>query len=179
MHNSEYDKLNDSELTAAIKAGNKNAFKDLYYKYFDQLYSFSWYRTYSEEASRDFVRELFTIVWTNGKKLDPNKSIKAYLYKVLGNLIIDASRLHSSQNISLENVESAGKQNDMDLQIDIQNAINALPQKLREVYLLSRMDGFKYSEIAKILGISIKAVEKRLTKAFRILRKTFPKKYFS
>ena len=61
MHNSEYDKLNDSELTAAIKAGNKNAFKDLYYKYFNKLYSFAWYRTYSEETSRDFVQELFTI----------------------------------------------------------------------------------------------------------------------
>ena len=179
MHNSEYEKLNDNELTAAIKIGDKNAFKDLYYKYFDKLYSFAWYRTYSEEASRDFIQELFTILWTNRKKLSPNKSIKAYLYKVLGNLIIDASRLHSSQNISLENVETTSHENDVELKIDMQNAINALPQKLREVYLLSRLDGFKYSEIAEILGISIKAVEKRLTKAFIILRKTFPKKYFS
>ncbi|MBL1213387.1 MAG: sigma-70 family RNA polymerase sigma factor [Ignavibacteriae bacterium] len=179
MHNSEYDKLNDSELTAAIKVGNKNAFKDLYYKYFDKLYSFAWYRTYSEETSRDFVQELFTILWTHRKKLDPNKSIKAYLYKVLGNLIIDASRLHSSQNISLENIESTSYENDMELNIDIQNAIARLPKKLKEVYLLSRLDGFKYSEIAEILGISIKAVEKRLTKAFGILRKTFPEKYFS
>jgi RNA polymerase sigma-70 factor (ECF subfamily) len=179
MHNSEYEKLNDIELTAAIKAGNKNAFKDLYYKYFDQLYSFAWYRTYSKEASRDFVQELFTIVWTNRKKLNPKKSIKAYLYKVLGNLIIDASRLHASQNVPLENVETTSTENDIELNIDIQNAINALPQKLREVYLLSRLDGFKYSEIAEILGISLKAVEKRLANAFSKLRKTFPKKYFS
>ncbi len=179
MHNSEYDKLNNSELTAAIKAGNKNAFKNLYYKYFDQLYSFAWYRTYSEEASRDFIQELFTIVWTNRKKLDPKKSIKAYLYKVLGNLIIDASRLHASQNVPLENVETTSTENDIELNIDIQNAINSLPAKLKEVYLLSRLDGFKYSEIAEILGISIKAVEKRLTNAFSKLRKTFPKKYFS
>lgn len=179
MHNSEYDKLNNSELTAAIKAGNKNAFKNLYYKYFDQLYSFAWYRTYSEEASRDFIQELFTIVWTNRKKLDPKKSIKAYLYKVLGNLIIDASRLHASQNVPLENVETTSTENDIELNIDIQNAINSLPAKLKEVYLLSRLDGFKYSEIAEILGISLKAVEKRLTNAFSKLRKTFPKKYFS
>jgi RNA polymerase sigma-70 factor (ECF subfamily) len=179
MYNSDYDKLNDNDLSAAIKSGDKNAFRKLYYKYFEKLYSFAWYRTYSEEASRDFVQELFTILWTNRKNLDTKKSIKAYLYKVLGNLIIDESRLHSSQNISLENIESAAKKDDMDLNIDIQNAINSLPQKLKEVYLLSRLDGFKYFEIAEILGISIKAVEKRISKAFYILRKTFPKKYFS
>lgn len=179
MSNSDNNTSQDSELTRAIKRDDKNAFKELYYKYYEKLYSFTWYRTYSEEASKDFVQELFTNVWTNRKNLNPNKSIKAYLYKVLGNLIIDASRLHSSQNVPLDITDGVAPEKNIDMNIDVKNAINTLPIKLKRVFFLSRFNGFKYSEIAEIEDISIKAVEKRMTKAFNLLRKTFPQKYFS
>ncbi len=56
-------------------------------------------------------------------------------------------------------------------QIDLFSCIENLPEKLKTVFMLSRIEGFKYPEIAEICEISIKAVEKRMTKAFKILRK--------
>jgi len=169
----------ETKLVIAVKQGNKEAFKDLYFRYYDQLYRFAWYRTQSEDLSREYLQELFTRVWEKRKRLKPDKSIKAYLYRSLSNLMIDAARLHSSQNLPIDHFNSRSNQQDLDLHIDIQSAINNLPQKLKDVYLLSRYDGFKYIEIAEICAISVKAVEKRMTKAFTILRKAFPKKYFS
>ena len=55
--------------------------------------------------------------------------------------------------------------------IDLFTAIDNLPEKLKTVFMLSRIESFKYSEIAEICNISIKAVEKRMTKALKILRK--------
>jgi RNA polymerase sigma-70 factor (ECF subfamily) len=55
--------------------------------------------------------------------------------------------------------------------MDIQNALNKLPEKIRTVYILSRIEGYNYSEISNICEISTKAVEKRMSKAFRLLQK--------
>ena len=57
----------------------------------------------------------------------------------------------------------------------MRTAIQKLPDKLKTVFILSRIEGYKYNEIAEICGISIKAVEKRMSKTFNILRKTLNK----
>ena len=179
MTNSKKDKSPDTVIVTSIKNGDKTAFKELYYRYYEQLYRFLWYRTHSDDLSREYLQELFFRIWTNRKRLSPNKSIKAYLYKSLNNLLIDSARLHSSKNVSLQDVRQSVKSNDLELDIDIQNAIDNLPPKIKDVYLLSRYEGFKYSEIAEIYSISIKGVEKRMSQAFKILRKVFPEQYFS
>ena len=133
------------------------------------------------DNARDLVQETFYRIWINRGSLNPQKSIKAYLYRTLTNLIINYKKLHSSSNISIENISEELKNSsskDMELQIDLLKSLNQLPVKLRTVYELSRFDGFNYAEIAEICNISTKAVEKRMSKAFLLLRKTFSKKYF-
>ncbi|MGD8778351.1 MAG: RNA polymerase sigma factor [Ignavibacteria bacterium] len=168
--------LVDSELIKGIKQSDKEAFRKLYYKYFDKLIRFAYYRTNSIETSRDLVQEIFFKVWQMREKLNPDKSIKSYLYKSLSNSIINHIKLASTKNISLEEVEftnSTNNEKQLDTEIDLQNALKLLPEKLKTVYILSRVEGYKYEEIAVICAISIKAVEKRMSKAFEILRKYF------
>ncbi len=178
MLNADQNNKQETGLVERIKRNDKEAFKELYLIYYERLFRYAWNRTRSEERSAEFVQELFVRVWFNRNRLDPAQSITAYLFRALKNLMIDASKLSSSKNLHLEDsrVSSAGK--DIDLKIDLDNAVNSLPSKLREVYLLSRRDGFKYSEISTICEISVKAVEKRMAKALVILRKTFHGKYF-
>jgi RNA polymerase sigma-70 factor, ECF subfamily len=166
--------INDKDLIVAVKKNDHDAFKKLYLEYFQMLIRFAWYRVHSVDIAKELVQELFIRVWSSRENLDPEKSIKAYLYKALGNLIINHLKLRSSNNISLDNNDDylePSKNENIDLQIDIRNAIDSLPEKMKSVYMLSRYDGFSYDEIAEICNISKKAVEKRMSKAFVLLRK--------
>lgn len=171
----------DQELAELIKQNDTEAFRELYYKYYRNLIHYGWHWTRSMDSSRDLVQETFTRVWINRNRLNPEKSIKAYLYKTIHNLIINQNKLHSSKNVSLDDDNESRSQSpndDRELTIDVQTAVNNLPEKLRTVFLLSRIEGFSYSEIAVICSISQKAVEKRMSRAFDTLRKLFSEKYF-
>ena len=98
------DNNTDEQLVDAIRKNDHDAFKKLYCRYFKPLIHFAWYRLYSMETARDLVQETFYRVWSKKRILDPQKSIKAYLYKTLTNLIINHIKLHSSSNIPLENI---------------------------------------------------------------------------
>ncbi len=165
----------DENLVELIKQDDSNAFKALYFRYYDKLFRFAYFRIHSVEISKDLMQDLFSNVWQNRKNLKPDKSIKSYLYRSLANILINHSKLKSSQNISYsgneENASSVEPQ--LDRKIDLHIAINKLPEKLKSVYLLSRLEGFKYAEIAEILNISVKTVEKRMSKVLKILRDYF------
>ena len=168
----------DKELAEAIIHNDPDAFKQLYCRYFNLLIRFAWYRLHSMDTARDLVQELFSRIWIKRSWINPDKSIKAYLYKSLNNLIINHTKLHSSQTKSIEGISDEkvlANENDIESKIDLQNAIDSLPEKLKIVYTLNRFEGYKYSEIAEICNISVKAVEKRMSQAFDILRKTFSK----
>ena len=173
MQSSKNNDTPDEELVKAIKEGDHNAFKILYYRYFPKLIRFTYYRLHSIETSRDLVQDLFFRVWTGRERLNPQKSIQAYLYKSLSNLIINHQKLSSSKTSSLTEIDERKIKADeeQDDTIDIRNAIERLPEKLKTVFILSRVGGYKYSEIAEICNISVKAVEKRMTKLFVLLRK--------
>ncbi len=164
----------DGNLVEEVKHGDAGAFKALYYRYFKPLIRFAWYRTRSIETSRDLVQEVFFKVWMRRENLDPGKSFKAYLYKSLNNHIINYRKLRSTNAISLEEAKLGKRkfeEGDIDAEIDFFNALQHLPDKIKAVYVLSRTEGYKYTEIAEICGISVKAVEKRMSKAFELLRK--------
>lgn len=170
------DSQTNERLVNAIRQDDTEAFKELFNTYFAPLIRFCWYRVHSMEISRDLVQDLFTRVWLKRHTLDPNKSIKAYLYKALTNLIINHINHSSSKTIPLEDIEGAGKHtdgNEYELMIDVKKALEQLPLKLRTVFMLSRYEGFNYAEIAEICNISKKAVEKRMSRAFILLRKFF------
>jgi RNA polymerase sigma-70 factor (ECF subfamily) len=137
------------------------------------LVHYAWYRTNSIELSRDLVQEIFFNVWIKRNLLNPQKSIKAYLYKSLINSIIDHKKLSSFKNISLDKIKNTADEISLENNIDIRNAVNKLPEKLKTVYILSRIEGYKYAEIAEICSISVKTVEKRMSNVlFRFLKKT-------
>ncbi|MEJ2495120.1 MAG: sigma-70 family RNA polymerase sigma factor [Ignavibacteriaceae bacterium] len=175
MLSSKNNDTEDEELVEAIKENDHDAFKILYYRYFQKLIRFAYYRLRSIETARDLIQELFFRVWTGRERLNPQKSIQAYLYRSLNNLVINYRKLSSSQTSSLTDLDERKirTEEEQENTIDIQNAIERLPEKLKTVFILSRVEGYKYTEIAEICDISVKAVEKRMTKVFVLLRKEF------
>ena len=179
MANQSYNDLSDEQIVKAIINTDHSAFKNLYYKYYPMLIRFAWYKLHTADTAKELVQELFFRIWINRHNLNPKKSIKAYLYKSLNNLIINHSKLSFSKTTSIEDIKNknsiADAENKQELKIDIEREIGKLPEKIKTVYILSRVEGYKYDEIAEICNISIKAVEKRMSTALNILRKIFNK----
>jgi RNA polymerase sigma-70 factor, ECF subfamily len=166
------DYTTDQELAAAVRDSDRNAFKLLYHKYYKPLYLFLRHRTRSGDLAQDFVQELFTRIWAHRRNIDPSKSLKAYLYRIANNLVIDHFRKRKSDLSYRSNLDlSPSGKNAIETQITIMTAIDHLPEKLKSVFTMSRFEGLTYQEIADICRISIKTVESRMSQALKRLRK--------
>lgn len=128
------------------------------------------------QEAEDIVQETYSIAWEKfaGHPLPDN--FRAYLYRVAHNLTIDRLRSSQSKESSLP-LDEIKDSEPTDEQIDTSErdarlwvAISELPQRCREVFLLSKRDGLSNAEIAEELGISVKTVENQMTKAFKALR---------
>ncbi|WP_051539083.1 RNA polymerase sigma-70 factor [Prolixibacter bellariivorans] len=129
--------------------------------------------------SEDIVQEVFFKLWTDKGRIAIETSVKAYLYQMVRNTSLNYLK---HKNV-IKQYEIANKDESnyigesldelligKELNAKIQAAIEKLPTERRKVFLLSRMDGLKYKEIAEKLNISIKTVENQMGKALSTLR---------
>ncbi len=166
--------VSDEELCRAIKAADEHAFKQLYYRYYEALFKFAWRRVQETEAARGLVQTIFIRLWNSRERLDEQQSLKSYLYRIATNLVIDHIRQKGQvRHQTLDEIETEPSETPdetFELEEVIDGAIAKLPEALRTVFKLSRFNRMKNGEIAEHLGISIKTVESRMTKALTILR---------
>ena len=166
----------DSQLCADIKGSDSGSYKILFYRYYEPIYYFFWNRTKSQELAKDFVQDVFTKLWQNRTNLNPKLSIKAYLFRMANNLLIDYYRKKQTQTVYQEdNFSYEPSENPFetyDVEEGVNKALSELPENLRAVFTMNRFDGLKYAEIADSMNISIKTVESRMSKALKILRET-------
>ena len=166
----DYSSLSDSDFSKAINNSDESAFEAFYFRYYKSLYRFIWSRTRSTEQAREIVQETFIRLWEIRSKLVPHKSIKAYLYRIGYNLYLNHLRSKKILKKYLDKQQHNTSQDNIELQTSIHIALEKLPEKLRVVFILNHLEGFKYAEIAETCGISVKTVESRMGKALRILR---------
>lgn len=141
-----------------------------------------------EEVAEDIVQEVFLECWDRWGSLDRTGSLKPYLYTLTRRKSIDYLRKSESQNIMFSDFESHLDQlffetlvadNPMDtseMEQIIEHVIQLLPPKCKEVFLLSREEEMKNKQIAEILGLSVKTIEKHITKALSEIRNALEKK---
>lgn len=166
----DYSTLSDSDLSNAIKLSDEAAFEAFYHRYYKSLYRFLWSRTQSTELTKELVQEVFIRLWQNRQKLDSQKSIKAYTYRIGYNLLLNHLRRKRVQRAYTDIQRDHIPEKDIELQTSIHIALQKLPEKIRVVFVLNHLEGFKYAEIAETCGISIKTVESWMSKALRMLR---------
>ena len=166
--------ISDQKLVKDIKASDAKAFQVLYNRYYENLYRFTWRRVRDKDLALDLIQEVFTKTWQNRNSLDATQSIKAFLFRSVINLSIDHLRKQSVRNtVPLEfspEPESDQEERSIDFQQAFDSALQSLTDKQREVFIMRHVDGLKYEEIADILNLSVKAIEKRMTKTLKILR---------
>jgi RNA polymerase sigma-70 factor (ECF subfamily) len=141
------------------------------------VYNFIFFKCGNEAQAHDLVQEAFIKLWQNCQKVPPTKA-KSYLYTVASNMFLNEvahkkvilkHAKFQPVNTNFESPEYVLEEKEFS--IKVQTAIANLTEGQRTAFLLNRIDGKKYKEVAEILDISVKAVEKRMSQALAILRK--------
>jgi RNA polymerase sigma-70 factor (ECF subfamily) len=151
-------------------------FKEIFDNYFDEIRNYIYYRSGDTELATDIAQDTFIKLWEKQFSIK-NGKIKSLLYKISGDLFVSAYRKQKTAlNFKLNILPDAAGENPEDklqyeeLSSRYDLALQHLPEKQRVVFLMSRMDNLKYHEIADNLGLSVKAVEKRMKGALEFLR---------
>lgn len=154
----------------------KEEFKYLFDKYFDSVRSYLFYRGAGIDEASDLAQDVFLRLWEKQMNVDPDTAIHL-LYKIAGNMFISKYRrnkLEMNYLNSLKTDETVISPEDelkhKELAINYKKALARLSEKQRTVFLMSRMEGLKYHEIAERLKLSVKAVEKRMNKTLAYLK---------
>jgi RNA polymerase sigma-70 factor (ECF subfamily) len=166
-------------LVKRIKNKDENAFREFFYLLQPSIFYFLFRFTSDTNAAEDLTQETFIKFWEFIDKVDISLSPKSYLYKIAKNLALNFVTRKPpigsiDENESALNRLSNSSQTNHDsifLNDEYHKAINTLPERCRLVFILSRFDGFNYSEIAEVLGISLQTVKNQMNKALSILRK--------
>ncbi|NME67627.1 RNA polymerase sigma factor [Flammeovirga aprica] len=158
---------------------SEKEFKELFDKYYDSIKSFIYYKIGDIDLSEDIAQETFVKFWESREKVIL-ETVKTYLYTIANNLMLNhikhgkvVLQFEQKQNKKDGEVETNPeyKMELEEFQSTLDNTINEIPEKSRTVFLMNRIDGLTYGEISERLGVSIKAIEKRMSKALSILRK--------
>ena len=181
---SSHDFSDNSQLIQRLKKGDQNAYTYIIDMYFDKLCVYGYGLSRNTSIAEDIVQNCLLKTWEKRAQLEETLSLKSYLYKMVYNEFVDIYRRNKSVSALEENyqksVESFMVTDDEE---SFQAAVNAvrkeidkLPEKCKNIFILSKKEGLTNAEIAEHLGISIKTVEAQITKAFSILREIFKDK---
>jgi len=169
---------NERELLEDLRKGCVEAFEQIFKYHWHRLYVLAKVKLRSHEEAEEVIQNIFSILWEKRETLLIN-NLSFYLQAAVKNRILNLIRSKISeekywsyyrtfipqhQNVT-ENVVCFE-----DLNGAVEEAVNLLPEKSREVFKLSRMEGRSNAEIANLLHLSEKSIEYHLTKSLRELR---------
>lgn len=151
-------------------------FRRIYDLYYESIRNFAYFKTGDASFSDDVVQDTFVKFWEYRGKVRP-ETIKALLYTIASNIIKNEFKhnqvvyrfeRNQSQSGEFEAADHAILSEEFNTML--QNAIASIPESARIVFLMSRIEGLTYNEIATRLGLSVKAIEKRMSEALAVLR---------
>lgn len=151
-------------------------FSELFKRHSKDLHDFLYYKYGKENNPKDVVQEAFLKLWNNCHKVILEKA-RSFLFTVANNRMLNELSkkktvlTYTQQKPKQHTIESPEYiMEENEYMNKLQNAIENLTEDQRTTFLLNRIEGKKHKEIAEMLGISRKAVEKRIYTALNILR---------
>jgi len=165
------------QLIKGIIEGDLSAFEEFFIVFQPQIFRFLYYHIKEKEAAEDLTQEVFIKFWEARNRLDPDISPVAYLFRIARNLgysYVTDKKTSSNEPIDPDKIRQNFSEEQINLRFllsDLENALQKLPPRCREVFLLSRVQGMRYKEIAETLDISLQTVKNQMNKALSILRK--------
>lgn len=172
-------KQNNIKFYRNLQENDHLAWRQLVNLYSDRLYAYALSLSSDHNVSSDIVQQVFINLFESKHRIDPKYSLKSFLYRSTYNLFVDNYRkkksmslLHEQYYHLLDQFVTNTDEEDFSKKINLLNdLIETLPLKTKEVFTLSKHNGLTNTEISEILDVSVKTVEGHITRAFKLLRK--------
>jgi len=178
---SDYTKYPDVELVRLLKTSDHAAFTEIYNRYFYLLYVHAVKKLQDEDLAKDILHELFTKLWVRREWPLTAENLIGYLFTLTKNRILDhfshqkvkAKYVESLKNYmttaSTSPTDALVRENDLNALIN--KEIDAMPKKMRAIFVLSRREQLSYTEIAQKLNTNENNVSKQVNNGIRLLKK--------
>jgi len=164
------------DIARKIKNGNQTAFKAFFDQHYDSLFRFLLSHNVAKEVAEDLIQNAFMYIWDNRNKIDPDKSLRAYLFQIgytrLLNHFRDNKKFDTSEAVPQQSSELTPEDamRGSQLKTAINKAISQMPKKRKAVFRLCFVEELTYREAAETLGITRKTVENHMGLAFKDIR---------
>jgi RNA polymerase sigma-70 factor (ECF subfamily) len=175
----ELSTFSDHSLSELLKFGSHKAYKEIYNRYFGLIFIDACKRIGRREDAQDIVQETFINFWKYREQIDSEKSIAGYLYAAMRNRAIDWA-IHQQKNSKHINSFRSFYENgtcvtdylirEKQLASIIEREIDALPPRMKEIFILSRRANLSHKQIAQQLDLSELTVKTQVKHALKILR---------
>lgn len=158
---------------------DKVTFESLFRSEFKGLCFFALQYTKDHDTAREITQETFISLWEKRDSIDLSKSVKTYLSTTVRNKCLNWLRDNKKFNKEILDIEGLLSDRsyvqpdrlvESEIRDKIERAIEELPEKCREIFVLNRQENLKYQEIAIRLEISVKTVETQMSKALQHMR---------
>jgi len=168
-----------SSVIQGFAEGNEQAFDEVFHYYFDRVYHFALKFVHNASEAEEICQEVFVKLWESRKAVDANANFGAYLFTITRNLIFNKSKKKVNEWAYLDHLKHHLKKNSQDTEQVvfleevtkiINSQVEAMPEKRRQVFELSRINGLSHKEISEKLNISTKTIEVHISLALKKLR---------
>jgi len=172
--------VDEKALISKLIQGNEQSFREIYDFYVRKVYRFVFSYVKERSEAEDITQNVFMKIWERRQLLDAEKSFAGFIFTISHRAVMDYFRRHSAkyqlgiQQTREANIPSSASPADLvysrQLESLYEKALQALPAKRKEIFLLSRHNGLTNKQIAEQLGISVKTVENQMTAALSSLK---------
>lgn len=172
--------FNDEWLLMELRAGNEQAFNEIYRRYHKQLHLDAYYRLRDLQEAEDVMHDVFASLWKRRKELSEDISLKHYLFRALRNKCVDRIRKLSSLQNYMGQLANQGEPHthhsytaieNKELASQIRAAINAIPFAQRRAFEMLYIEAKSHKEIVAETGTSLQTVKNNISTALKALRK--------
>jgi RNA polymerase sigma-70 factor (ECF subfamily) len=170
--------MDERELLDRLRQGNDAAYEAIFRQWYGPLVATTAALLRDSAAAEEVVQDVLLELWRRRESLTLEQSLRAYLFQATRNRALNYLRRQRVEARGEPTIAASMPTPDQadaearqaELREAIHSAIAGLPDRCREVFELSRIQGLKYTEIATELGISVKTVEAQMGKALRVMR---------
>lgn len=176
----------DQDLVNGINNADPNAFKCLFDSYWKKIYRLATQKLANQEDASDITQDVFYVIWKNRGYWQVKNHIEGYLTSMLRHKIYDfyAKRDKLPVFVPLDDQEEywdynfaeSTREDYTEENLLVRKEIDAMPEKMKEIFLLSRFENLSALQIAEKLGISVQTVRNQISSALKRLRDRFGNK---
>lgn len=157
-----------------LKLVNKANFEQWFDQYYDGMYRYCLTMIKDSQEAEDIVQSVFLEIWKEKEKLEIHTSIQAFLYKGVYFKCMNKIKSEKVESKYLQTRINDSESSDPAIYEEVSNiidqALTALPEQCRKIFMMSRFDGMRYNEIANTLNLSPKTIENQMGKALKTMR---------